>query len=155
MENTDRHQNNWGIIRARQYIESALLNPVIEVRVTPAFDNGTSMGYEVLPKKFKDFGTKRRIETYVSKGWHHMKWNVKDAHGMQHDEMISKLVSIYPATRQIMLDCLLRVNNEIFEKILNNLIKFDIEVSLTPERANFMLQLLNFRYQRLLNELGE
>lgn len=151
--NTDRHQNNWGIILAREYNETGA--PVINVRMTPAFDNGTSMGYEVLPRKFEHFKTKRRMETYVSKGRHHMKWELSDTHGMQHSEMLSKLVSIYPETHQIMLDCLLRVNNEIFEKILNNLIEFELPIKLAPSRADFMLQLIDFRYFRLLRELGQ
>jgi hypothetical protein len=153
--NTDRHQNNWGIILAREYNEIDASNNVINIRVTPAFDNGTSMGYEVLPSRFKHFETKRRMEIYVSKGKHHMKWELNDAHGMQHGEMLSQLISIYPETHQIMLDCLLGVDNAVFEKILNNLIKFDIPIKLTPERANFMLQLINFRYKRLLSGLGK
>lgn len=152
--NTDRHQNNWAIIRAWEYNEIESAYKIKEIRFSPVFDNGTSMGYEFTEDKFKNFNDKRRIEVYVSKGRHHIKWGLGDAHSMQHNEMLVKLTAIYPETRQTMLNCLNRVSVEIFEKILQDLTKFDVSVKLTPERANFMLKLLSFRHQRLLNELN-
>lgn len=152
--NTDRHQNNWAIIRAWEYSEIERAYSIKAIRFSPVFDNGTSMGYEFTADKFKHFSDKRRIEVYVSKGRHHIKWGLDDIQSMQHSEMLIKFTAIYPETREIMLDCLNRVNLETFEKILHDLTKFDVSVKLTPERANFMLKLLAFRHQRLLNELA-
>lgn len=142
--NTDRHQDNWGIIR----------NPLNdEMRISPVFDNGTSLGHEIFSAKFKLYDNVSRLEKYVSKGWHHMKWNLSDTDPMGHLELLKKLATEYPETRQVMLDCLKMINYEVFGSILDGLIAFDVPVRLSAERADFMLKLLQFRHQRLLNEL--
>ena len=52
-----------------------------------------------------------------------------------------------------MLTCLKQLNNKFFEKTLDDLVAFDVPVKLTRERAAFMLQLLNYRQQRLLQTI--
>jgi len=142
--NTDRHQDNWGIIR----------NPSNdEIRISPVFDNGTSLGHEITFGKFKSFDDVNRLKQYVKSGWHHMKWTLSDTEPMGHLELLKKLATEHPETRQVMLDSLKMVNIEVFRVILEGLVAFDVPVRLTAERANFMLKLLQFRHQRLLNEL--
>lgn len=153
--NKDRHQSNWGIIRTWEYGEAVPSSSIKEIRISPVFDNGTSMGYEFPSNKFEKFNDVKCLEKYVLNGRHHMKWRVDDEYGMHHSEMLTKYASIYPETRQIMLNCLRMVNDEIFKKILSDLTKFDVPVKLTPGRANFMLKLINFRHQRLQNELDK
>jgi hypothetical protein len=48
--NTDRHQDNWGLISGLDE----------KKRISPAFDNGTSMGYEIKEDKF-DFRTSHEM----------------------------------------------------------------------------------------------
>lgn len=148
--NTDRHQDNWGIIITK---ETDASNKVKEIRISPVFDNGTSMGHEIAPSKLQYFTTENRLETYVLKGKHHMKWELNDKNRIGHAEILVKIACSYPQTRQIMLDCLKRVNDKIFSKILNDLIKFDVPIKLTANRAYFMLKLLEFRHKRLLTKL--
>jgi hypothetical protein len=45
--NTDRHQDNWGIIITRQ---TEAPNKIKKMRISPVFDNGTSMGHEISPR---------------------------------------------------------------------------------------------------------
>jgi len=151
--NKDRHQSNWGIIRAREY-KAETVSSITGIRFSPVYDNGTSMGYEYPSDGFKKFNNMAFLEKYVLNGSHHMKWSLEDAQGMGHIEMLIKYVRVYPETRQIMINCLEKVGDDIFEKILNHLIKFEIKVKLTTERADFMLKLLKFRHHRLLNELS-
>jgi hypothetical protein len=149
--NTDRHQDNWGTIATLAYQGNE--TPKLEkMRISPVFDNGTSMGYEIFPGKFKYYEEKDHLEKYVSKGWHHMKWSIDSAQ-MGHIEMLQKFINKYPETRQIMLNCLNKLTVETFKLILNELVSFDVPVRLTAERANFMLKLLQFRHQHLLTEL--
>lgn len=150
--NTDRHQDNWGTIATLDYQNNK--TPTLEkMRISPIFDNGTSMGHEIFPSKFKHYEETDHLNKYVSKGWHHMKWSITDTYQMGHIEMLKKLATKYPETRQIMLDCLRNVNCETFKTILEDLVKFNVPVRLTDERANFMLKLLQFRHQHLLTEL--
>lgn len=138
--NTDRHQDNWGIIKNG------------DVRISPVFDNGTSMGHEIFAKKFHLFETNNYIEHYVSRGKHHMKWSLDD-NTQGHYELLQKLIDRYPETDRIMIDCLTKINDETFKNILDNLVQFKIPTQLSTERANFMLRLLKFRYKRLLDKL--
>lgn len=144
MGDTDRHQNNWGIIYG--------FND--ETRLTPVFDNGTSMGYEIKADRFHIYEANDRLKFYVLRGKHHMKWKLDDTSSIRHSELIEKYADQYPETRSTMLDCLHRVNSESFQAILNDLTKFDVSVRLTEERVRFMLRLLEFRHKMLLNQLG-
>lgn len=140
--NTDRHQDNWGIIQDMV---------TKELYIAPVFDNGTSMGHEISGSKLvSDMDS---IERYVSRGRHHMKWSLNDQARMRHIEMLNKLANEYPETREIMVSCIKRVNSEIFMRILERLVAFEVPIRLSTDRANFMLKLLQHRHQRLLNVL--
>ncbi|MBS0358870.1 MAG: HipA domain-containing protein [Proteobacteria bacterium] len=138
--NTDRHQKNWGII----------ISVKNGVRIAPAFDNGTSMGHEILPEKFDT----KNIEKYVSDGTHHMRWKL-DTLRIEHCEFLKRIIQQYPETVETIRNCLRRLDYEFFEKTLDFLTQFDVPVKLTKDRAKFMLKLLEFRYKRLLNLLSE
>lgn len=151
--NTDRHQDNWGIIIQNPHGILAPLNPKNEeIRISPVFDNGTSMGREISQNKFKYYDENDHLMKYISKGWHHMKWNL-NGQQMGHIKMLQKLIEQYPETRKIMLNCLEKVSGETFKTIFDDLTAFTIPVKLTAERAAFMLKLLQFRHQHLLVEL--
>ncbi|OAI47688.1 hypothetical protein AYO45_05660 [Gammaproteobacteria bacterium SCGC AG-212-F23] len=152
--NTDRHQDNWGIIEKKNQGILIPLNPSSnEIRISPIFDNGTSMGHEIPPSKFAYYDENDNLmKKYISKGWHHMKWNI-DGKQMGHVDMLLKFIEQYPNTREIMLDSLKKVTFETFKKILDDLVAFKVLVKLTAERAEFMLKLLQRRHQHLLVEL--
>ena len=149
--NTDRHQDNWGIVETIEYVDDK--RSVKNMSISPVFDNGTSMGYEILASSFKNYESNDRLQRYVTKGKHHMRWALNDIFPMGHGEMIEKIAAVYPETRAIMIDCLNKINAEIFEKILDDLVVFDIPFKLSEERSTFMLELLKLRHYRLLNEL--
>jgi hypothetical protein len=156
--NTDRHQDNWGLIEGVVFAAPLLpanRGPMQKVfRISPAFDNGSSMGFEKSAKQFELFNDAKYLERYILKGMHHMKWSLNSSSRVEHGEFLKILYNNYPATRDVMLQCLQRVNSGSFETILGRLTNFDVPVRLSGERANFMLKLLNFRHQRLLNLLG-
>ena len=148
--NTDRHQDNWGIIVTSSH-SVGISNE--KMRISPVFDNGTSMGHEIFPSKFKHYEDATNLEKYVSKGWHQMKWGINDTASLGHIEMVKKFANKYPETRHLILDCLKRINYDAFKSTLDTLTTFDVPVRLTAERAAFMLRLLQFRHQHLLQEL--
>ena len=101
-------------------------------------------------KKFED---NSYLDRYILRGRHHLKWNLNDDKGMHHIDTIKKYTEICPETRQIMIESLQKVTFQDFKEIAFNLTAFIIPVRLTAERANFMLRLLQSRYQHLLHEL--
>ena len=147
--NTDRHQDNWSIIRGFTNDDKRGL---LDVRISPVFDNGTSMGHEVFSKAFGTY-TDEKIEQYVSHGRHHMKWDLADSARLSHIELLLKFIDAYPKTRDIMLECLFKANTETFKSILDYLASFKISVRLSHERAHFMLRLLQFRHDQLIRAL--
>ncbi len=147
--NTDRHQDNWGIILTP--FQGDTLQE--KIRISPVFDNGTSMGSEITSNKFNFYSSDDNLKRYILKGWHHMKWRLHDRSSAGHLEMLMKFADCYPETRQLMVDYLRKVNNDTFKSTLQVLVEFDVPVRLTPERAAFMLRLLQFRHQYLLHEL--
>ena len=150
--NTDRHQDNWATIATLAYEKGNKTPTLKEMRISPVFDNGTSMGHEISPSKFMYYEENDHLEKYISKGWHHMKWNISSPQ-MGHVEMLQKYIDRFPETRQTMLNCLKKLTPQTMTTILNELVAFDVPVRLTPERATFMLKLLQFRHSHLLTEL--
>ena len=146
--NTDRHQDNWGTIVTP--LQGSFLK---KIRIAPVFDNGTSMGHEIPSENFKKFEDNSYLDRYILRGRHHLKWNLNDDKGMHHIDTIKKYTEICPETRQIMIESLQKVTFQDFKEIAFNLTAFIIPVRLTAERANFMLRLLQSRYQHLLHEL--
>lgn len=141
--NTDRHQENWGIL-----FEAG------EYKLSPAFDNGTSMGHEI--SNFSEFDNLSRIRGYVGKGKHHMKWDVNQDRVARenHKDFLIRYVQEYPVSLNSIKSCL-DFNSEDVKNRLDDLCSFDIEHRLTPERAMFMLKLLNFRRDNLLQYFGD
>ena len=64
--NTDRHQDNWGLLRMTDG----------KVRMAPVFDNGTSLGHEIFPAKMSGFTDPERLNRYIERGTHHMRWHI-------------------------------------------------------------------------------
>lgn len=143
--NTDRHQDNWATITK---IKSN------EIFMAPAFDNGSSLGWEISARDFAKFNEQKVLAKYISNGKHHMKWGVADKKRINHALFIKNLAISYPDRRSIMLDCLQKTNVGIFAAILNELTKFDVPVKLSAAREEFILKLLCYRHQELLNTLG-
>lgn len=143
--NTYRHQDNWGIVKtAENKIE----------KFSPAFDNGTSMGYEILEEKLSDFDAETKLLNYIQKGTHHMKWSLEDTHKLSHVEMVQKFIKEYPFTKEIISNCL---NFELssIQEILQKISSINISIPLTNPRINFMLRLFEKRYNQLKRIVSE
>ena len=67
--NTDRHPDNWGFLfRTRA-------GRTHSVEMSPFFDNGTSLGYEIAENKLTDASSPDRLQKYVDRGTHHCGWD--------------------------------------------------------------------------------
>lgn len=145
--NTDRHQDNWGVIWKH---ENNKINPE---RMTPVFDNGTSMGHEIVGKKIKNFDKEERINNYISKGCHHMKWLLNDKEKVNQIDFLRRLIAEYPETKDIIRD-LMKFDENKLESDIIELTKFKVAVPLTDERVKFIIKLLIFRKNKIISILG-
>ncbi|UYM18605.1 HipA domain-containing protein [Endozoicomonas euniceicola] len=142
--NTDRHQENWGVIWNDRE-QSA--------RLTPLFDNGTSLGHELFEKKIHQFRTDETgLRAYIRKGRHHMKWSLAEEGRLPLMEGVCRFCVKYPATIPLLVDSL-GWEEEALEKALSELTSFDIKSPLSVERADFVHQLTILRKRILLEHL--
>lgn len=136
--NTDRHQDNWGIL----YQEKSN-------KLSPAFDNGTSLGHEILEENFY----KKNIDKYISKGYHHIKLSLDSEDHVKHLELLKVLSQKYSKEFKGIIEKSLSFEKTDIEKILNYLVQFNIDVPLTELRADFMLKLIMTRKEKIKMEL--
>jgi hypothetical protein len=147
--NTDRHQENWGLIVTYQ------TDSVATYCLAPAFDNGTAMGHELVAKHFTGTGKYtddgHLIKHYILKGCQHMKWR-KTEPMLTFYEFIKRFMEQHPEQIVNMQTCLDFSFADVEEMIMK-LTEIDINVRLSEERARFMLRLLRLRRGVLTNLL--
>lgn len=142
--NTDRHQDNWGLIFYTSATES-------KCRLSPLFDNGTSLGHERFPSHVQHW-THDDFQEYIQKGKHHVKWSLTDAQITQgHLKLLEQALTAWPETKGV-VQSRLTFSQEELESSMSDLMSFSLEVPLLQERFAFMLRLLTYRHQ-LLNSI--
>ena len=147
--NTDRHQDNWQIVDYT--VESKRL-------LSPAFDNGTSLGYNIRAEQLdawlgKDFN---KQDKHARNGTHHMRWHIDDAKQANHFELLEKLVAQFPECAAIIRRILQSDIAPVFDAItaLTTFEIADVRYRLTPKRADFIIKMLGFRFGYAKKVLG-
>src|SRR5574337_590333 len=142
--NTDRHQDNWGILWRGSGVGCASFSPV--------FDNGTSMGGEIVEKNFEKFNDRDYLIHYINKGTHHMKWDMKDSKRLSHPDMLVRLIAKYTEKKEAMLKSLL-FNLDELKYFISQLTRFKVPSPLSEARASFITKLIGFRRQFLIERI--
>jgi hypothetical protein len=144
--NTDRHQDNWGVVFTFD-------DGILCASFSPAFDNGTSLGHEILDRKLQNFRADNQVEAYIKRGTHHLKWSMREQEPVGHVGLVVRFVEEHPETKKAVQSCLGGKIDEI-EKMVLPLCEFDVGTALAPERADFIIRLLFARINRLRDALG-
>lgn len=149
--NTDRHQENWGLV-----LKDARLNPKSRdnLYLSPAFDNGTALGYEILEDNIHKYDDTSRLERYLTNrhARHHMKWSLNQDQDIRFYEFVKKFTVEFPETMAIMAKCLDFTYQQV-EDALSPLVGAvsNAEYKLTSKRLEFILKLI-FGRKRILEE---
>lgn len=159
--NTDRHQENWGIITQmvtpdpKYKLIRRLLRRSSSLywncKLSPAFDNGTSLMYEIFDENLKNFERSDRRIKYIKRGRHQMKINPDDAKRASHGELIKYLCSYDKRTKKIVQSILERAKD--VEKVANYLVGFDIGIPFTEMRSAVLQKLIRDRVEYFKKEL--
>src|SRR5690606_28122907 len=129
-----RHQDNWGVLFTRH-------GDIPDVRLSPAFDNGTSLGYELRPNRMASLmEDDKRLRAYVDKGLHHMKWKQTDQTRPSHAQMLKLLIKAHPWSRDEILQSL-SLDDDSIEEAVIPLTSFVLPVPLSLLRAEFITRL--------------
>lgn len=85
--NTDRHQDNWGLI----------FQPG-GCRLSPLFDNGTSLGHERFTDRVGEW-SELELDRYIAKGRHHVRWGLDEAQQERgHLALLARALEEWPET---------------------------------------------------------
>ena len=153
--NTDRHQDNWGLVvkgARKQSMKKATL------RFAPAFDNGTALGYEVVDKNIEKHLNKDRLERYLTNprhAKHHMKWSLDENESLNFYEFMQKFALEFPNALPIIAKHLDFSQPQV-EEIMSPLVTVvsDNVNCLSQKRLNFIMELIFRRKELLQKALG-
>lgn len=135
--NTDRHQENWGVVFEAEGAS----------RLSPLFDNGTSLGHERVLSKVRQWDD-NRFAAYINKGYHHLRITRDDT---------GTRIQLFELLRAIAIADLNRNMNEYLQQKLANLdpvgmlaeieslTEIEIDIPFTKERYEWIKKILVYR----------
>ncbi|WP_253343327.1 HIRAN domain-containing protein [Proteus mirabilis] len=145
--NSDRHQENWGFV-FRKVEKKENGDWVLDVRLSPLYDNGTSLGHEKKTSKIACWGN-YLIDNYLDNGFHHVRISREEPDcRLQHFELVIAFAYHNASYKQMFIEKL-KFDIDTLKHKIYELCKLDIDVNLTPERAEWIIRLLTRRYQRI------
>lgn len=143
--NSDRHQDNWGIlIRKRKGIAQYALSPL--------FDNGTSLGHELLTTKVATWADDR-YDFYIRRGRHHLRWSREDEKSCQHLDMLCRMQDEAGGSIPGLRQKLENFDIGILEAELSKLCQMEMLMPMTVDRKNLYIRLIALRRKRILEAL--
>jgi len=150
--NTDRHHDNWGIIRS---MESKVGGDVLSLAITPAFDNGTSLGYERsdkdLPSPLTNAWFVRHATHKLAR--HHIRMQASDSKGAKMLELVPELVRQFPDLLPVVRACA-TFRDDVVENVILPLCDFQMPDRMSKERAAFICRMICVRRDLLLEQLA-
>lgn len=144
--NVDRHPENWGFIFER----TAEVN---SVGLAPLYDNGTSLGYNILEERLDPPWTSAEMEQFVKKGKHDCGWSHKEDGPMLNIELCRRFFTTFPQYVPMGKE-MLNTERDAIEEVLDWAQEFDTPLRISPARARFIVDQITAR-QRLLREALE
>ena len=152
--NTDRHQDNWGWVVKRTKKGNEML---FDINMSPAFDNGTALCYEILEQNIDKYEDTNRLERYLTgrHAKHHMKWSLDEEGQLNFYEFMKKFAIDFPQVKLVMANHLSFTYEQV-EEVLAPLVEAvsDPKYKLTRKRLDFVLKLI-FSRKRILEETLE
>ncbi|HDX8380300.1 TPA: HipA domain-containing protein [Aeromonas salmonicida] len=142
--NTDRHQENWGLVFYKEKnndVEKQVVRPA------PLFDNGTSLGHEYDAARALTFDEGKIIK-YIERGCNHLRLKPDSSHRIKHYHIsklgVSKLPYLsYEALKNMSFIC------ENIDDILSKYTDENYSVVLSKDRAKWISKLVKARVASL------
>jgi hypothetical protein len=143
--NTDRHQDNWGLLWRQ--------NTKLLARMAPVFDNGISLGYEILETKMINFDNHARMRVYIDKGRHHLRWQLQDEEPMQHVALLLELLKRHPTLKARIINKLPLFQMERLQAMMCQCRQYPLTIPFSQARADFVCRLVAARYQTISEKI--
>jgi hypothetical protein len=146
--NTDRHQDNWGLIFKPRP------GKLDACRMSPLFDNGTSLGHERFLERVRNWSD-ADLDRYVRRGTHHVKWSLTDVPAINsHAALLRHAALAWPQTIETTRNRL-NFDPESLASCCADLVNLPTPVPLSAGRMAFVQRLLKRRHQLLIETLDD
>ena len=136
--NTDRHYENWGVLRTDTGDNST-------VSLAPSFDHGSSLGRELLDERRNRLLMEDRVGKYVEKGHGAIYWSEKGRRGPSPLELVRRGTCKHP---DFFRPALMQLEN-LDEENLRGLVNRVPEDWMTPSAQEFAIELLRYSLEQL------
>jgi hypothetical protein len=146
--NTDRHSQNWGTL-----VRHPSDGRDTEYRMAPAFDNGTSLGYNFPEEQLERRSTRAGIAKLVADGRHHFGW-LGGMQGEQHAALCGRLKTLLPGGVGHSFDDTVDLGDDRIEAVVEWCTQFHFDVRFSRARARFVSEQLKARRDAIAAALG-
>ena len=136
--NTDRHHENWGILRWRD-------DNRWKGAVAPTFDHASSLGRELRDGRRETLLTQNRVGDYVGRGRGAIYWSENDQHGPGPLELLRRAFPVYP---DLFLPALIKLNR-LSDKYVENTVRRIPESWMSESARAFAVQLMHYNLSQM------
>ena len=136
--NTDRHHENWGIMRKRADEEQIAI-------LAPSFDHASSLGRELEDERRAMLLTEGRVGRYSERGRGGIYWSQTDRRGPSPANLVVLAIKRYP---ELFNPALARLNN-ILDSSLYEAVGRTPETWMSPTAREFVLTLMRYNMGKI------
>ena len=133
--NTDRHSENWGILKGQDRYE----------RMAPSYDHGSSLGRELMDDKRASLLSDNRVGVYMERGRGNIHWHNTARRGPSPLELIRVAAPEYPDLFHPALAKLDNLNESSLRQIVDSI----PESWMTPTARAFAFELMKYSRAQL------
>lgn len=137
--NTDRHHQNWGLLRRRVGKDRWMS------RVAPSFDHASSLGRELSDKERERRLSENLVGSYAERGHGAIYWSGDETCKPRRLELVRRAVSTYPGLFLPALEKLERLNESKISDLVNRV----PDDWMSPSARKFAIALMCYNLERL------
>ena len=136
--NTDRHHENWGILRERE-------GDGRRGFLAPSFDHASSLGRELQDERRDRLLAENRVGDYAEKGRGAIYWSEDDQRGLSPLELMRRATHLYPDLFRPALARLERLD----ERSMSDLVERVSDHWMSPSARKFAITLVRYNFESL------
>lgn len=136
--NTDRHHENWGILRRRAGGEGGSF-------VAPSYDHASSLGRELRDERRDRLMTENRIGDYAERGRGAIYWSEDERYGPSPLELVRRAAPTYPDLFHSALAKLQKLDEDAISAIVNRV----PDNWMSPVARTFAIALMCYNFEQL------
>jgi len=136
--NTDRHHQNWGILRKR-------VGNTWKDSVAPSFDHASSLGRELVDDRRDRYLADNRVGAYAERGRGAIYWSEGDRHGLSPLELVRRGTGAHPGLFLPTLSKLEKISDGAVTRLLDRIPR----CWMSRTARSFVLALMCYNLQEL------